>query len=290
MTIRDVLRRPLSRGVVSILLLMTTAVVSAPAAEAAALPVVDMARVEVAAQVEPSCGNTSALADNASTKLVQRALSARGYSTTADGWFGNGTTGSFAAWQRHLGYRGIDANGLPGVSSLTSLGSNRFTVTDKISVGSRTDNYRGVRVNTRTKKMLQAADNILTGWNFRLVQGSYRYPNGASASKGTHDGGGIVDVSVAGLSTAQKWQEVKALRTVGFAAWLRTPAQGFSYHIHAVAIGDPDIWQGAPFTANHTNRNQVCDYYRGRNGLSGGGTDNTPTSYRVPFTWWERYQ
>jgi len=250
----------------------------------AALPKVDMARVLVAAQVEPACGQTAGLSDNSSTKLVQKALAAKGWSTTADGWYGNATTASYQKWQRKLGFSGIDANGLPGVTSLTKLGSGRFTVTDKVDVGSRNSSYGGKRVNARTKAMLQAADKLLTKWNFSLVQGSY-HP-GVAASAGAHDGGGVVDVSVAGLSTAQRWQEVKALRSVGFAAWLRTPAQGFSYHIHAVAIGAPDVWQR---DGGHVARDQVCDYWRGRNGLSGHAADNTPKSYRVAFTWWEKY-
>ena len=265
--------------------LVASVVAAAPRAEAA-LPSVDMARVLAAAQVEPRCGDRSGLADNASTKLVQSALKAKGISTTADGWYGNGTTSSYATWQKRLGYGGIDANGLPGVTSLTKLGTNRFSVAHKVNVGSRTDTYGGKRVNTRTRQMLQAADNLLPRWNFSLTQGSYN-PGGVSASAGTHDGGGVVDVSVNGLSSTQMWQEVKALRTVGFAAWLRTPSQGFSYHIHAVAIGDPDIWQK---DGGHVARDQVCDYYIGKNGLASHSADNTPSSYRVPFTWWERYK
>jgi hypothetical protein len=265
---------------------LAASVVGAAPRAAAALPSVDMARVLAAAQVEPRCGDKAGLADNASTKLVQSALKAKGISTSVDGWYGNGTTSSYTTWQRRLGYSGIDANGLPGVTSLTKLGYNRFSVAHKVNVGSRTDSYGGKRVNTRTKQMLQAADNLLPRWNFSLVQGSYN-PGGVSASAGTHDGGGVVDVSVAGLSSTQMWQEVKALRTVGFAAWLRTPAQGFGYHIHAVAIADPDIWQK---DGGHVARDQVCDYYIGKNGLAGHGADNTPSSYRVPFTWWERYK
>jgi hypothetical protein len=265
--------------------LVASVVAAAPRAEAA-LPSVDMARVLAAAQVEPRCGDKAGLADNASTRLVQSALRAKGISTTADGWYGSGTTSSYTTWQRRLGYSGIDANGLPGVTSLTKLGTNRFSVAHKVNVGSRSDSYGGKRVNTRTRQMLRAADNLLPRWNFSLVQGSYN-PGGVSASAGTHDGGGVVDVSVAGLSSTQMWQEVKALRTVGFAAWLRTPAQGFSYHIHAVAIADPDIWQK---DGGHVARDQVCDYYIGKNGLAGHGADNTPSSYRVPFTWWERYK
>lgn len=257
-------------------------VVASPAPASAALPAVDMARVLVAAQVEPRCGQTAGLSDNASTVLVQRALAAKGISTSADGWYGTGTTSSYQTWQRRLGYSGIDANGLPGTTSLTKLGANRFRVTHPVTVGSSTDSYGGKRVNTRTKKMLAAADAKVP-FAIRLVQGSYN-PGGVSASAGTHDGGGVVDVSVSGLSSTQRWQLVKALRQVGFAAWLRTPPS-FGYHIHAVAIGDPDIWQK---DGGHVARDQVCDYWKGRNGLASHAADNTPSAYRVPFTWWEK--
>jgi hypothetical protein len=261
------------------------AAVATAAPASAALPTVDMARVVVAGQVEPRCGQTAGLSDNTSTVRVQQALAARGLSTTADGWYGAGTTGAYAGWQRRLGYSGIDANGLPGLTSLKRLGADRFTVAHPVTVGSRTDTYGGKRVNTRTRQMLAAADARLP-FAVRLTQGSYN-PGGVGASAGTHDGGGVVDVTVTGLTTTQRWQLVRALRTVGFAAWLRTPAQGFSYHVHAVAIGDPDIWQR---DGGHVARDQVCDYWRGRNGLASHAADNTPTAYRVGFTWWERYR
>lgn len=254
----------------------------------AALPVVNMAAVEAAAQVEGRYGNQPRIGDDASTRLVQKALAGKGFSTSVDGWYGRGTTAAYAAYQRSLGYRGIDANGLPGPGSLARLGAGRFTIARAVDVGSTHDSYGGVRVNSRTKQMLTAADGLVA-WNIRLSQGSYcgLQANGcASASAGTHDGGGVIDVSVGGLSTAQRWATVRALRTVGFAAWLRTPAQGFSYHIHAVAIGDPDLWQR---NGAYTNRDQVADYFVGRNGLAGHGADNTPATYRVAFTWWEKY-
>jgi hypothetical protein len=256
----------------------------------AALPVVDMAAVEVAAQVEGRYGNRPALGDDASTRLVQEALTARGFPVAADGWYGRGTTAAYAAYQRSLGYRGIDANGLPGPSSLGRLGTGRFTVGNVVRTGSTTDSYGGARVNTRTRRMLAAADGTLP-WDIRLDQGSYCAGSTACdpTSAGTHDGGGVVDITVAGLSGTQRWRTVRALRTVGFAAWLRTPAQCggcWPYHIHAVAIGDPDLWQrdGAL-----TNRDQVGDHFVGRNGLANHAADDTPAAYRVPFTWWERY-
>ena len=248
----------------------------------AALPVVDMEMVLLAAQVDPPKPNTG-LTPGASAHVleVERALNARGFlaSGPVDGHFGTSTVSAYAAWQRSLGYTGIDANGIPGPTSLTALGQNRFSLSRPISIGSSTDSYSGKRVNTRTRNMLSRADSMLS-WSIVLSQGSYTSSNPASA--GTHDGGGVVDISVTSLTTTQRWQTVKALRTVGFAAWLRNPSQGdWPYHIHAAAVSDTDMSQSA--------RNQVHDYYFGRNGLANHAADDTPTAYRMPFTWWEKF-
>ena len=204
---------------------LVTAVVATSSGPAqAALPRVDMARVLAAAQVEPRCGQRAGLSDNASTTLVQRALAARGISTTADGWYGNGTTSSYAAWQRRLGYSGIDANGLPGTGSLTRLGTNRFTVSHPVTLGSRTDTYGGKRVNTRTRLMLAAADARVP-FAIRLTQGSYN-PGGSVPPPAPTTAVGSSTSRSPNLTTTQRWQLVRALRTVGFAAWLRTPRRG----------------------------------------------------------------
>ncbi|MBC6943285.1 MAG: peptidoglycan-binding protein [Xanthomonadales bacterium] len=244
-----------------------------------ALPALHMANVVIQAQVEPFRGNQSGLAGDADVRRVQQGLNAKGISTTVDGWYGNGTTSAYARWQRRLGYTGLDATGIPGPSSLAALGQNRFVLTHKINVGSRTT-FSGKRVNQRTRAMLREAQRLF-GRTITLTQGSYN-PGGVGASGGTHDGGGAVDISVSSLSQTQRWQLVRALRKVGFAAWYRTPSQGpWSSHIHAIAVGDTDMSLSA--------RNQVADYYVGRNGLASHAPDNTPTAYRVPFTWWEKY-
>lgn len=249
----------------------------------AALPVVDMELVLLAAQVDPPKPDTG-LTPGAGAHVieVERALNAKGLlaSGSVDGHYGTSTVSAYAAWQRSLGYEGIDANGIPGSASLTSLGQNRYTVTRPVHTGSRTDSYSGKRVNTRTRNMLSAADAMLS-WGIVLTQGSYSTSDPSSA--GTHDGGGVVDISVINLSTTQRWQTVKALRTIGFAAWLRNPSQGdWPYHIHAAAVSDPDLSLQA--------RNQIHDYYFGRNGLANHAADDTPAAYRMPFTWWEKYQ
>ena len=257
-----------------------TYLTSASATATTALPSVNMEVVVIASQVEPRMGNKPKIGDAASTKLVQKALRAKGYSITVDGCFGSGTAAIYAKWQRRLGYSGLGANGIPGPTSLTKLGGDdRFTVTRKIIVGARTT-YSGKTVNSRTKAMLTRAHSMVS-WPLELSQGSYHPGNEDSAH--THDGGGVIDIRVASMNTTQRWKTVHALRTVGFATWLRSPSQGnWPWHIHAVGIGDTDMSIAA--------RNQVADYYVGKNGLGSHAADNTPRAYRVAFTWWEKYR
>ena len=271
----------LTRGVAAGAALAVPALVVTPGT-AAALATVDMELVLLACQVDPPKAGTGTTPGCESHVLaVEQALQAKGLLAAAqsDGHYGTATLDAYAAWQRSLGFSGLDANGVPGRTSLTQLGSGRFDVVHPVSTGSRTDSYGGKLVNTRTAAMLRAADAMLS-WSLTLTQGSYNSSNPDSA--GTHDGGGVVDISVSSMTTTQRWQTVKALRTVGFAAWLRTPDDGFAYHIHANAISDPDMSRPA--------RNQINDYYFGRNGLANNAADNTPSAYRVALTWWEKYQ
>jgi hypothetical protein len=254
------------------------------------LPVVDMTAVVTASQVEGYRGNQPSIGDDASTVLVQQALNAKGFRNAVDGQYGRATTAAYIKYQRSLGYRGIDANGIPGPASLAKLGKGRFTVVNVIQIGSRKDKYGTKRVSTRTKRMLATADASVP-WALKVSQGSYcilEKTGCAKASAGTHDCGGIIDLSVTGLSTSQRWRTVQAMRAAGFAAWWRTPSQCggcWPNHIHAIAIGDTDLWQS---NGKYGNRDQVADYYVGRNGLSGHAKDNTPAQYRAPFTTWER--
>jgi hypothetical protein len=136
--------------------------------------------------------------------------------------------------------------------------------------------YDGNTVNKRTYGMLKAAEKIY-GKSFKVSQGSYN-AGGVSASAGTHDGGGAIDISASELSNEERQNTVKALRQVGFAAWLRTPAQAnWGYHIHAIAIGDTDLSPGA--------QSQVEDYFNGFNGLAGNGKDSHPNIGRPIPEW-----
>jgi hypothetical protein len=67
-------------------------------------------------------------------RRVQRALIARGMNRgqaaalVVNGRYDQATRQAYRTWQERLGYRGQDADGLPGVHSLTLLGANRFRV------------------------------------------------------------------------------------------------------------------------------------------------------------------
>lgn len=251
---------------------------AAPAATTA-LPTANMEAVLKAAQIDPRrADDTQTPGAHDSVLLVEQALQAKGLlaATYVDGYFGTTTITAYSQYQKSLGYTGIDASGLPGKTSLEKLGEGRYTVTAPVSAGSRIA-YRGVTTNTRTKAMLLAAEGI-AGLTVSLTQGGYN-PGGVDASAGTHDGGGALDISVSGMSSTTRTKLLTALRKVGFAAWYRTPAQGFDYHIHAMAISDPDLSSGA--------QHQTGDYYLGMNGLAGRGADDGPAVTKVT---WEEYQ
>jgi peptidoglycan hydrolase-like protein with peptidoglycan-binding domain len=251
-----------------------------PRADAASLPVVNMEATVKAAQIDPRrADDTLTQGAKASVLAVEKALHAEHLldSQWVDGYFGTKTVEAYAAYQSSLGYQGLDANGLPGRTSLSALGEGRFTVTRLIGPGARVA-MDGMVVDTRTRDMLHEAERVL-GRDLVLEQGSYN-PGGDPTSAGTHDGGGVVDISVQGMTAAQRTTTARVLREVGFAAWVRNPNQGdWSWHIHAVAISDTDLSTPA--------QHQVGDYYLGLNGLANRAADDGP---RVPIHTWEEYQ
>lgn len=135
----------------------------------------------------------------------------------------------------------------------------------------------GKILNQRTADMVTCAEKRL-GFNLWVVQGSYN-AGGVSASGGTHDGGGAVDFSVNGLTTKQINEAVLQLREVGFAAWFRDELyrdgkRVWGKHIHAIAIGDPEMSSGAA--------QQVKEYYAGQDGLAGTGRDQGQRLNPIP--------
>lgn len=106
-----------------------------------------------------------------------------------------------------------------------------------------------------TARALHEAERLY-GAKVVVSQGSYH--NG-SASAGTHLGGGVLDISVRGLSRSNINRLVRCLRTVGLWAWYRDGSSGFSPHIHCVRVGCKDL--------NPIARNQVVAARAGYNGL-----------------------
>jgi peptidoglycan hydrolase-like protein with peptidoglycan-binding domain len=247
---------------------------------AAARAAVDMEATVLAAQIDPRrADHTLTPGAKDSVLAVEQALEALHLLDPqwVDGYFGTVTISAYAAYQRSLGYSGLAANGLPGTASLTKLGQNRYTVINTIGPGARVQRD-GYIVDARTQAMLTAAEHLL-GYTLTLQQGSYN-PGGDPTSAGTHDGGGVVDIAVTGMTAAKRTAVARALRQVGFAAWVRDPSQGdWPWHIHAAAINDTDLSSPA--------QHQIGDYYLGMNGLANRGPDDGP---QVPIHTWEQYQ
>ncbi|OII61227.1 hypothetical protein BJP40_06785 [Streptomyces sp. CC53] len=244
----------------------------------------------------PKTVNLANLAFNArndDVKIVQQALKDKGYDPgVVDGWYYNMTRGAVRAFQEAQGWDGDDADGMVGPETARRLGLNPVGTPPVApaptpvpspsgwrAASEPTHDYTrvswgGKTVNRRTAIMLDRAIAILRaegGPTFSyLTQGSYN--RGVSASAGTHDGGGVVDIPSSSSAVAL------ALRKAGFFAWVRTPAQGFSYHIHAVAIGDRELSSSA--------RGQVTQGFQDRNGLAGRGPDPDPDPYP---DWTKRY-
>lgn len=216
-------------------------------------------------------------------KDFQAALKAKGFDPgPVDGVFGDRTKAACADFQRAQGWSGDGADGLPGPQTIEHLGLRLAGgTTPPPAPGEPAHDYRrvtygGKRVNARTKVMLEAAAADF-GRAFTLTQGSYN-AGGVAASAGTHDGGGVVDISVSGWSRARMDSAVQALRRAGLVAWLRVPP-AFDYHIHAVAIGDREMSPAA--------KSQIQQWREDRDGLARRGPDPAPDPYPA---WTQQYR
>ena len=130
----------------------------------------------------------------------------------------------------------------------------------------------GSTLNQRTLSMLAHAQELYGGelelTSHAVTQGSYS--NAVSASFGTHEGGGAVDLSVLSPGTyTVLWDDIDsllhALRVAGFAAWLREYGELYPdspIHIHAIAIGDRELSQAA-----QEQLTGAAGYFRGYSGL-----------------------
>jgi hypothetical protein len=139
----------------------------------------------------------------------------------------------------------------------------------------------GSNLSQRTFAMLEQAAKLYHGpldiTDKDITKGGYLTPNRTAGtppgpgdlSLGTHDGGGVVDLSVpdpTGKGFKQIEPLIRALRAAGFAAWFRDVNDGYAgnVHIHAVAIGDQDL---SPEAKDQLTG--IAGYFRGLNGLTG---------------------
>ncbi len=141
------------------------------------------------------------------------------------------------------------------------------------------DDYIRVRINgytlnRRTYAMLQQAALLYGGKidvaGGAIIQGSYSNNLLDSLDALAHLGGGAVDISLTlpnsnNVLYTEIEPLIQALRTVGFAAWLREDDEmgsGSGIHIHAIAIGDIDLSPAA-----QEQLTGPAGYLRGYDGL-----------------------
>lgn len=93
------------------------------------LPVVDLSRIIHAFRVDSAARRDGTPgAYPAGVRLVESALSTAGFLNpkyAGDAYAGPVTIAAYMAHQRHLGYRGTDADGVPGMTSLVKLAARR---------------------------------------------------------------------------------------------------------------------------------------------------------------------
>lgn len=106
---------------------------AAPSKPAKPAKVVSLAQLVAAAKRDPARpqgGTTAGSADD--VRIVEAALMKEGLLPSkwaSDGSFGSSTVAAYRRWQQRLGYRGRDADGIPGRASLVELGRRHgFTV------------------------------------------------------------------------------------------------------------------------------------------------------------------
>jgi TP901 family phage tail tape measure protein len=119
-----------------------------------------------------------------------------------------------------------------GVGMMNSINEQRFADGGIALDDYSRVSYGGKTFNARTVRMLKRAEESY-GSGFGFYQGSYS--TGVSASMGTHDGGGAVDIK----PPANIDKALKALASAGF--WAKWRGSMNPPHIHALATGDAQL-------------------------------------------------
>lgn len=141
--------------------------------------------------------------------------------------------------------------------------------------------FRGKRLDRVTVAAIEDAERKLGRQLSTITQGSYSTSVGASG--GTHDGAGVFDNMPATLAQAR--EEERALRSVGFMAYVRPElvrngVKVWSLHVHAGLIGHP---KAAPAL-----RAQFAEYLGGGDALVGSAPDTGPREFTGVRYKWQR--
>ncbi len=152
-------------------------------------------------------------------------------------------------WMVEAGYSLLPYGEYDGVESNTQAATTLAECQAPVEDYSRIT-LDGHTINQRTYLMLLYADDLYDGPGNLLWITQGGYSDAVEASFGTHAGGGAVDISVRNPNSyefmeAEAMSMVTALRKAGFAAWYRSPDEGFTPHIHAIAIGDAELSDAA---------------------------------------------
>jgi TP901 family phage tail tape measure protein len=123
-----------------------------------------------------------------------------------------------------------------GVGMMNSINEQKFADGGQVLDDYSRVTYGGKTFNARTVRMLKRAEESY-GSGFGFYQGSYS--TGIAASKGTHDGGGAVDIK----PPANIDKALKALASAGF--WAKWRGSMNPPHIHALATGDAQLSSAA---------------------------------------------
>lgn len=167
---------------------------------------------------------------------------------------------------------------------------------------------------TRCGTTFRASIHTIAALDFTIRRLSRRFPwarlqiiqacyhQGYAPSAHTHDFDCVFDVRIVGLT----WSRTQTfLRNAGWAAWHRTPAQGFSQHVHMALIptglfGHPDaetvgkaykhlglvvgeFIDGGPTTLGYVaGSSQIVDYFNHAEGLAGEHFNGYDKSFFPP--------
>lgn len=136
--------------------------------------------------------------------------------------------------------------------------------------------FRGHEFDRLTVAAIEDAERKLEPSDrLNITQGSYA--GGFGPSAGTHDGGGVFDAIPRDLAQARRWE--RALRSVGFMAYVRMPIAGlWPLHVHAGLLGNRK--------ASAALRAQFAEYLAGGDALKGSAPDTGPRQFvDVRYRW-----